>query len=52
MLEKIFTKSIKRTPIGAATGYFGGQIDAYNEMIKEMEQHDTAVDYYRQKKGE
>ena len=50
VLERVATKSLKRTPIGVATGYIGGQIDSFKAMRARMEQHDKSVDYYRAQK--
>lgn len=49
-ISKILTRfKIWFTPIGIISGYLGGQLDAWNEMEKRIDQHDRMVDYYRNK---
>ncbi len=49
LVGKILGK-FKYTGIGVIGSYVGGQINAYDSMVKRMKEHDKTVDHHRNKK--
>lgn len=51
ILGKLIKGAKGWTPVGVATGFYGGQVSAYRAMIKRQNEHDKTVDYHRNKKN-